>query len=416
MHPNSRTSHGTQNAHLTFKGNIGVGRHGWLRLTPAYSVRLVREHVAALPAGAVVTDPFSGTGTTALAAAEHGCRGQALDINPFLVWLGNAKLRRYPAEQLAVARTAGRAVAAAARGRLGDGRLWRPGLRNIERWWDAGALAALAAVRACIDAGDWDPDVRDLLDLALCRTLIDASNAAFNHQSMSFRAGAHPAAARDRERAEIVLDRFAAESGDIIDVAARPLPGTGATVAGDARLLDGPALEPCDLLFTSPPYANRMSYIRELRPYMYWLRFLDDARDAGDLDWRAIGGTWGAATSNLRQWAPVREMPLTAEIEAVRSLVIRDGGRHGPLLANYVHKYFADMWAHFGAAFKHVKSGGRATYVIGNSTFYGHLVPSEQWYGAMLREAGFVDVGITPIRKRNSNRVLFEYAVTAVRP
>ncbi len=27
------------------------------------------------PPVAIVTDPFSGTGTTALAAAEHGCEG-----------------------------------------------------------------------------------------------------------------------------------------------------------------------------------------------------------------------------------------------------------------------------------------------------------------------------------------------------
>lgn len=33
----------TRNEHLTFRANMGVGRHGWLRLTPAYGVRLVRE-------------------------------------------------------------------------------------------------------------------------------------------------------------------------------------------------------------------------------------------------------------------------------------------------------------------------------------------------------------------------------------
>ncbi len=90
-----------QNAHLTFKGNREAGRHAWLRLTPAYSVRLVREHVARTGPGAVVTDPFSGTGTTALAAAEHGVRGQALDINPFLIWLGEVKTRHYDAGILA---------------------------------------------------------------------------------------------------------------------------------------------------------------------------------------------------------------------------------------------------------------------------------------------------------------------------
>ena len=93
-----------QNSYLTHRANADAGRHGWLRLTPAYSVRLVRERTAHLPPGAVVTDPFSGSGTTVLAAAEHGGVGQAVDVNPFLVWLGNAKAASYPAALLAETR------------------------------------------------------------------------------------------------------------------------------------------------------------------------------------------------------------------------------------------------------------------------------------------------------------------------
>src|SRR5262249_11781208 len=58
----SDTAGARRNAHLTYQGNHG--RHAWLRLTPAYSVRLVRDYVATLGPGSVVTDPFSGTGTT----------------------------------------------------------------------------------------------------------------------------------------------------------------------------------------------------------------------------------------------------------------------------------------------------------------------------------------------------------------
>jgi hypothetical protein len=67
------------------------------------------------------------------------------------------------------------------------------------------------------------------------------------------------------------------------------------------------------------------------------------------------------------------------------------------------------------AAAKHVKSGGIATYIIGNSTFYGHVVPAEKWYGSMLREVGFGNISISVIRKRNSNKKLFEYEVSGVR-
>ena len=35
-----------QKAHLTFRGNAKRGRHGWLRLTPAYSLQVVNEILA----------------------------------------------------------------------------------------------------------------------------------------------------------------------------------------------------------------------------------------------------------------------------------------------------------------------------------------------------------------------------------
>src|SRR5579864_9465781 len=80
---------------LTFRANIKNGRHGWLRLTPAYSLHLVEE--LALQGGRAqrVLDPFSGTGTTPLVCAQHGIRADSVDINPFLVWLGNLKLERF---------------------------------------------------------------------------------------------------------------------------------------------------------------------------------------------------------------------------------------------------------------------------------------------------------------------------------
>ena len=125
-----------QNSYLTHRANAGAGRHGWLRLTPAYSVRLVRERTRHLPAGAVVMDPFSGSGTTVLAAAEHGCDGRAVDFNPFLVWLGNAKAASYPDVLLretreTIPRLAERATQWAAEAPA----LWAPNLHNIDRWW-----------------------------------------------------------------------------------------------------------------------------------------------------------------------------------------------------------------------------------------------------------------------------------------
>lgn len=408
-----RSKH-SRNQHLTFRANQGVGRHGWLRLTPAYGVKLVRERVSHLPPGSVVTDPFSGTGTTPLAAAELGHMGQSVDLNPFLIWLGRAKTRHYSDEALEIAGGAIQTIMESSKETLGEPSLWQPNIYKIEKWWSPSALNALKSIRHAIDELEVCDEATDLLEIALCRTLIARSSAAFNHQSMSFKAVDPNEGLFDIDEAKDTLDTFAREAADIVASAAYDLIGDAKIIPGDSRTAP-PELEPCDLLLTSPPYVNRMSYIRELRPYMYWLRFLEDAKDAGTLDWKAIGGTWGTATSNLNNWKPETETPVEAEMALICEAIAADGGKNGPLLSTYVHKYFHDMWLHFQAITAKVKVGGSVSYIIGNSTFYGHVVPAQEWYAAMLKELGYANIAVDTIRKRNSNKALYEYDVRGTR-
>ena len=50
-----------QRADLTFKYNLKQGRHGWIRLTPAYSIKIVRQILEKHPEITYVLDPFCGT-------------------------------------------------------------------------------------------------------------------------------------------------------------------------------------------------------------------------------------------------------------------------------------------------------------------------------------------------------------------
>lgn len=403
----------SRNEQLTFRANMGVGRHGWLRLTPAYGVRLVRSRLECLPPNCVVTDPFSGTGTTPLAAAELGHIGQSIDVNPFLVWLGNVKTAHYTDAVLDATIEAQRNIISQARRYPHENELWQPNLFKIEKWWSPGALHAMKVLRYLIDV--YEGQTRNLLDVAFCRTLIACSNAAFNHQSMSFKGSTAETALFDFDEAELAFARYENEVSQLVESARFDLSGKASVCEGDSRDVIK-NLQPADFVLTSPPYVNRMSYIRELRPYMYWLRYLDQASDAGNLDWQAIGGTWGTATSKLNSWKPTEPTPIDDTLGAVTGMILRDGGKNGSLLANYVTKYHHDMWLHFKSITKHVKPGGQVSYIIGNSMFYGHEIPAQEWYAVMLHALGYQSVQIEVIRKRNSNKALFEYEVSGVKP
>lgn len=192
--------------------------------------------------------------------------------------------------------------------------------------------------------------------------------------------------------------------------------GRARVLHADARKLDKLKAESVDVVITSPPYPNRVTTVRELRPYMYWLDFVSTASEVGDLDWRAIGGTWGVATHRLKAWMPTGDEFLPPVIRSVCERIRKEKVESAALLANYVLRYFEDIAVHVREMRRVVRSGGRLHYVVGNSSFYGHVVEVEKAYVDILRHHGFRDTQAIALRKRSSKRELYEFLVTAERP
>ena len=393
-----------QRAELTFKNNLKHGRHGWVRLTPAYSVRLVRDILTENRNYDHVLDPFSGTGTTGLTCAQYGIDSTLFDINPFLVWLARVKTTNYGDIECSHAKDLAHTIIEKAKKISLDEITWTPPIHNIHRWWSPSRLSALARIHQQLNQTYELEKTRNLLLVAFCRLVIDWSNAAFNHQSMSFRD--EPASLFDES--DMIFSAYIDNVNRVIRAATEQVAGKVNVYHCDSRIFDIENKCHYDCVITSPPYANRMSYIRELRPYMYWLGYLVDARDAGELDWQAIGGTWGIATSRLKDWKSRNEFESTHLRKVVRSIA-----KSSQPLANYVHKYIDDMYLHFAKIRKHLTDGAELYYVVGNSKFYDTVVSVEDLYAHMMEDVGLTDISITPIRKRNSKKELYEYVVFA---
>jgi hypothetical protein len=402
-----------QRAEYTHKYNATHGRHGWLRLTPAYSVRIVDELLRANPGARRILDPFSGTATTGLCAAYHGLAAFLVDINPFLVWLGRIKTARYEHNVISSAQEAVTAMLRAVidqRGRISE----EPPIQNIGRWWRADALQFLRSVKGEMDSAfPRECPERSLVALAFCRTVIRLSNAAFNHQSMSFK---EPTPQTDLFDRSTHLQNYIAtfrEASNLVTQSAADNPSGSCNITqGDAREIDTAVEGPFDLVITSPPYPNRMSYIRELRPYMYWLGYLHNGRDAADLDWSAIGGTWRTATSRLLHWTRNTDFYVPKDLNSILQDIAREENPNGSLLSNYVAKYFEDIWVHLNGLTKSLTKKARVHFIVGNSKFYGVVVPTERLYADMLRTLGFARVDVRAVRKRNSKKELVEFDVS----
>ncbi|MCK4762722.1 MAG: DNA methyltransferase [Candidatus Aminicenantes bacterium] len=400
-----------QRSDYTFKFNRDLGRHGWLRLTPAYSVKLVEEILKDTDPGAQVIDPFAGTGTTPLYAGYHGFPAVGYELNPFLAWFGQVKSSLFSSDDIKnTASVSEELVDMISNNGISPAE--PPPIYNIQRWWNPDELDYLCTLKAAIDKlHPASSKIKNLLLVAFCRLVIELSNAAFNHQSMSFKktGSDQPSLFENREKFDSI---FLGAVKLVLHSASRNPIVKPEISRCDSRFLDCGNQEKFDFLITSPPYPNRMSYIRELRPYMYWLGYLTNGRDAGELDWQAIGGTWGIATSRLSDWKRNPDSFCPGYLKDLLAGVSHKDNKNGQLMSNYIARYFEDMWLHIQAAAGKIIGGGCVHYIVGNSAFYNIIIPVERLFKDMLEQTGFSNVTIRTLRKRNSKKALFEFDVS----
>lgn len=394
-----------QNLQYTFKYNKKLGRHGWLRLTPAYSVKMVEHILNDLDyTPQCLFEPFSGTGTTELVCANKGISSFAYDVNPFLVWLASTKTAFYTNVQILEFVEEYTHILSIVDG--ADEYAY-PNIFHIERWWHKRQLSFLAKLKTCIWSVN-DKVVADLLKVAFCREIIALSNAAFNHVSTSF--------GDSEDDSTFTFEDGKMSFASICEAIAeslkdQPVARTDVSLHNSMSVFAN-TFQPFDTLITSPPYPNRISYIRELRPYMYWLGYLNTPDDASNLDWNTIGGTWGSATSKLSTWKKQTNL-LPDYLFNIADNISKAENRSAGLMANYVLKYFDDMAIHIQSVYNAIQPGGTVHYIVGNSNFYGNSVPSEKIYTDILSSVGFVNTKYTVVRKRNCNKALFEYWISA---
>lgn len=405
-----------QRSDYTFKYNKEIGRHGWLRLTPAYSIKLVKEILYSKDLfedktfkGGTILDPFCGTATTGIVAAELGWDCVLYDINPFLVWFGNIKSENFEEEELNKLYKTTKTDITELLSSGCDENAWIPPMKNIERWWNHRTLMALATLRQYV-CEKWGIPTNhgpyNLLWIAFARLVIETSAADFNHISVSFKDET------TNYELESIVNLYLNILAQIVESAKKRLKGKATIVYGDSRMLDK---ENCkfDMVITSPPYPNRISYIRELRPYMYWLGFLETGEQAGEMDWKAIGGTWGSATSKLYSWKSGNDH-LPQDLYNVCSKIEVADNKNGKAMSIYVLKFFEDMFTHLSNLRKRLNKGAEINYILGNSSFYGNYVDTENIIKESLIALGYSNVDSTVIRKRNCNKGLFEYKISAL--
>ena len=155
-------------------------------------------------------------------------------------------------------------------------------------------------------------------------------------------------------------------------------------------------------------YPNRFSYARETRPHLFFFDFIESATAVGQLETDAIGGTWGKATSVLARG-------IRAKNDVDRELARPASARHplerqpdGELRRQVFQRHLRPRRSGCQGV---QEAGCRLAYVIGNSKFYDHPLPSDEILASIFGHFGFELERIDRMRKRQSKTGLYEAVV-----
>lgn len=339
-----------------------------------------RKHV---PQGAVVLDPFSGSGTVALETVLAGNTAYWSDINPLARAITKAKITPVDLVDLddAFARIQTRYSEAKD--------VAPPEVINIELWYGLETTRSLARLRSAIQ-GEPKGDVTDLLWVIFSGVARTSSRADPRFSVPVRRKAGIVARGRTPEENPDVWvlfeQAFKVNSGRISTLKLEDPLGSSACVGDDARALRDPAVPEgelpaasVDLIITSPPYAGAQKYIRSSSLSIGWLG-MASVRQMKALDTKSIGRE-RFSKGSLADFAETG-MPKA-------DVFIRLVAGKNPMRAAVVFNYLLEMSEVLMEAKRVLRAGGRLVMIVGNNTICGETFETSEYMKLLALRSGF---------------------------
>jgi hypothetical protein len=372
--------------------------HRWFRYREAFAPGLIEQLGLEPP----FLDPFSGSGSIIVGAAERGLAATGIDLNPLATFISRVKLRPLDAGQLRqLSETAGDEA------RLRAAEPWpMPRLEIADRLFEPEIADELLRLRTVIDDTE-DDAVRDALLMCWLSALEPCGSFFKEGNGIKYRR-------RKRTSNGYVLrpegdwqrERFGSDQRRFVREAFR---GAVEMVVEDAdawsrgsweeqEIIDGSAIECLELtgpeqfntVVFSPPYANRFDYFESMKVELWFGGFVESYADARELRKRSVRSHLGADLT-----APARDID---ELEELIELMDPEASSVRMGMPVALRGYFHDMATVLEQSRVVLRPGGTCNVVVGNSAFAGVIVPTDLLIARLGLEAGFEDVRIERAR------------------
>ncbi|MCA1842618.1 MAG: site-specific DNA-methyltransferase [Actinobacteria bacterium] len=374
--------------------------HRWFRYREGFSPALITE----LGLGHRILDPFCGSGSIMVGAAQQGRASMGIDVNPLATFVSRVKLAPLSDAEI-VASTKFLAGFERAVQRAGP---WPvPALRIAPKVFEPRIGDAVLRLRTLLEERAISRAQRDFLLLAWLSILQDVGSYFKEGNGIKYRN-------RKRRRDGYVarpdgvwqLERFGADQAAFVWAAfqaklSEMLADVPAWHRGNwrgQRVIAGNALEEAgqlgagsfDSVLFSPPYANRFDYFESQKVELWFGGFVKGYDDMLALRKRSLRSHLGAALDG-----PVAVLP---EIEALVERMDPASYAMRMRVPALVRGYFSDMAVILRHCRHVLVPGGQCSVVVGNSAYGGVIIPTDQLIARLGLAAGFDAAAVVPVR------------------
>jgi hypothetical protein len=317
-----------------------------------------------------VLDPFCGSGTTLVECAHRGASGYGTDLNPFAVYLANAKLLAL-STPVAALRTTLQLISRS----FSRTKRWTTTIKKdvrgayLRAWFDLEILQIIEIVakRIKAEAGDLAPiflsiasnllrdySLQDPYDLRIRRRKSPLPETPFIDAFLS------------------VAERFLERLGSAQSVLGAKQRVGGATLCDVTALAKTKSRQLFDAALTSPPYAMALPYIDTQRLSLVWLDLLTADRILG-LESELIGSRELRGSDRREIVAQMNEnkagLPQVQAdfcVTLQNALTPKDGFRR-KAVPTLLYRYFASMQRSFTSIRAAMKPFAPFALIIGHN-------------------------------------------------
>ena len=385
---------------VNWGGGAAQPVHRWFRYREGFSPALITE----LGLGLRILDPFCGSGSIMVGAAQQGRTAVGIDVNPLAAFVSRVKISPLGDAEVAAA-TAFLQRFEPAVGRVEP---WPvPALRIAGKVFEPRILDAVQRLRALIEGRATSAEQRGFLLLAWLSILQDVGNYFKEGNGIKYRN-------RKRRRGGYILrpdgqwqrERFGVDQAAFVWAAFRAkltemladVPAWRHGTWSSQRVIEGDALEETatlgagsfDSVVFSPPYANRFDYFESQKVELWFGGFVDSYDDLLALRKRSLRSHLGAALGG-----EVIDLP---ELEDLIEAMDPSSSAVRMRVPALLRGYFSDM----AQVLRHCRAvlvpGGQCCVVVGNSAYGGVIIPTDVLIARLGVAAGFDMATVVPVR------------------